>query len=118
MANEYGVPEMTVQEVAQKRAAGEDFILMDVREEMELELANLGEGVEWVPMTALASQQLAALPPAFDDKGVEIVVMCHTGRRSAQVAAWLRHHGWTNVWNMAGGIDAYARQVDPGVGLY
>jgi rhodanese-related sulfurtransferase len=31
---------------------------------------------------------------------------------------WLRHQGWTNVLNMAGGIDAYARQIDPDVGLY
>jgi rhodanese-related sulfurtransferase len=38
--------------------------------------------------------------------------------RSAQVVAWLRGQGWHNVWNMRGGIDAYAREVDASVGVY
>jgi rhodanese-related sulfurtransferase len=51
-------------------------------------------------------------------KETEIVVMCHHGVRSAQVVSWLRQQGWTNVWNLSGGIDAYARDVDPAVGFY
>jgi rhodanese-related sulfurtransferase len=66
----------------------------------------------------LAAQQLAALPDAAQSKEAEIVVFCHHGMRSAQVVAWLRGQGWTNVLNMNGGIDAWARQVDPSVGLY
>ncbi len=118
MTNPYGVPEIEVQEVAQKRAAGEAFVLLDVREKMELALASLGEDVLWVPLSQLAARQTAAIPAEMADKETEIVVFCHTGRRSAQVAAWLRNLGWQNVFNMAGGIDAYARRVDPSVGVY
>jgi rhodanese-related sulfurtransferase len=118
MPNPYGVPEINVREVARKREAGEAFVLMDVRERNELGLANLGDGVEWVPLSDLAARRLEALPPSVEDKETEIVVFCHTGVRSSQVAAWLRQQGWTRVWNMDGGIAAYAHQVDPGVGTY
>ena len=118
MPNPYGVAEVSVQEVSLKRADNEDFVLMDVREQQELLLANLGEDVMWVPLSDLAARRLEALPTALEDKQTEIVVFCHTGVRSAQVAAWLIQEGWMNVWNMTGGIDAYARQVEPKVGLY
>lgn len=119
MPNPYGAPEITVQEVAEKRENGDDFILMDVREERELDLADLGDDVILVPLSELAARQLDALPPEIaNNKDAEIVAFCHTGRRSGQVTMWLRQQGWTNVLNMEGGIDAYARQVDPDVGLY
>ncbi|MFQ5435920.1 MAG: rhodanese-like domain-containing protein, partial [Anaerolineae bacterium] len=67
----------------------------------------------------LARQGMGALPTAVtQNKDTEIVVMCHHGIRSAQVVAWLRQQGWTNVWNMTGGIDAYATAVDPTIGRY
>ncbi len=115
----FGVPEVTVQEVAQKRANGHRFILLDVREPVELLYANLGNGVEKAPLSELAEHQLEALPLVVrHDKTAEIVVFCHHGGRSAQVAAWLRQQGWTNVYNMAGGIDAYAVGIDPKIGRY
>ena len=118
MANPYGVPGLSVEEVAEKRENGEDFILMDVREAHELNFASL-EDVTLVPMSQLASKQLAALPPEIaDNKEAEVVVMCHTGNRSSQVTMWLRQQGWTNVVNMDGGIDAWARRIDPDVGFY
>lgn len=118
MANIYGVPEISVQEVATKKQAMDEFVLLDVREKMELSLANLGPDVAWAPLSDLAARRLEALPDSIVDKEAEIVVFCHTGVRSAQVAAWLRQQGWSHVWSMAGGIDAYARQIDPSVGLY
>lgn len=118
MPNPYGVAEVSVQEVARKRADNEDLVLMDVREQQELQLANLGEDAVWVPLSDLSVRRLEAIPPSLEDKQTEIVVFCHTGVRSAQVAAWLVQEGWVNVWNMNGGIDAYARQVEPNVGLY
>jgi rhodanese-related sulfurtransferase len=45
-------------------------------------------------------------------------VMCHHDSRSAQVTAWLAQQGWKNVFNVSGGIDEYARAVDPSVGFY
>jgi rhodanese-related sulfurtransferase len=112
------IPEITVAELAAKRTAGESFILLDVREPFELGYANLGEWVLTAPMSQLARQQLAALPAEAQDQTAEIVVMCHHGSRSAQVTAWLRRQGWQNVWNLQGGIDAYAREVDAAVGVY
>jgi adenylyltransferase/sulfurtransferase len=113
-----GMPEIGPQELARKREAGEDFVLLDVRELYELQAANLGDGVEVAPLSALSRQRLAALPEPARDKEAELVVFCHHGIRSAQVVAWLRQQGWENVWNLRGGIDAYARQVDPSVGIY
>ncbi|MFZ0545004.1 MAG: rhodanese-like domain-containing protein [Candidatus Promineifilaceae bacterium] len=119
MPNPYGAPEISVQEVAEKRENGDDFILMDVREAYELDMANLGEGVTLVPLSQLAARQLDALPSEVaDNKDAEIVAFCHTGVRSGQVTMWLRQQGWANVLSMAGGINAYARQIDPDVGIY
>jgi rhodanese-related sulfurtransferase len=118
MPNPFGVPEVSVQEVAQKRANGDDFILLDVREPVELGYANLGAGITAVSLSDIAERRLEALPAAVvADKTAEIVVVCHHGNRSAQVTAWLRQQGWTNVYNMAGGVDAYA-DIDPSIGRY
>ncbi len=119
MSNPYGVPGLSVQEVAQKLGNDEEFILLDVREAHELLRANLGDDVLAAPLSQLAQQGPEALPDVvLADKDAEIVVMCHHGNRSAQVTAWLRQQGWTNVYNMDGGIDAYAIAVDSAVGRY
>jgi rhodanese-related sulfurtransferase len=118
MPNVYGAPEIGVEDVAQMRQRDEAFILLDVREQMELRLANLGQDVTWIPLSELAARREEALTDAFDDKEATIVVFCHTGVRSAQVTAWLRQSGWQNAKSMAGGIEAYARRVDPAVGRY
>jgi rhodanese-related sulfurtransferase len=115
----FDVPEISVQEVAAKRANDDEFVLLDVREAHELAYANLGEGVDNVPLSDIAERRLDALPESIrQDKDAEIVVLCHHGNRSGQVTGWLLQQGWTNVLNMAGGIDAYARQVDASVGRY
>lgn len=118
MPNIYGAPEISVQEVAELRDGEQAFVLMDVREQMELRLANLGPDALWIPLSDLAARRENALTEAFDDKEATIVVFCHTGVRSAQVTAWLRQLGWQNALSMAGGIEAYAVQVDPAVGRY
>ena len=117
--NPYGVPGLSVQEVAQKRANNEAFVLLDVREPNELLYANLGDGVLTAPLSELAAKGPESLPEAVTaNKEAEIIVMCHHGSRSAQVVSWLTQQGWTNVLNMDGGIDAYAIAVDPAVGRY
>jgi rhodanese-related sulfurtransferase len=119
MADSSKIPEISVTEVARKRAAGEDFILLDVREPSELERANLGEGVEVAPTSQLSWQGARALPEVVrDNPDAEIVVMCRTGGRSAQVTAWLMSQGWTNVYNMVGGIHAWSRLIDPTIPRY
>ena len=119
MTNPYGMPGYSVQEVAAKLKNGEDFIIIDVREPRELLLAEIEETFIHIPLSLLSMERLTALPEAVtEDKGVEIVVMCHHGNRSAQVTAWLRQEGWTNVYNMDGGIEAYAVAIDNNIGRY
>ena len=107
MPNIYGAPEIGVEDVAQMREREDEFILLDVREQMELRLANLGQDVVWIPLSDLAARREGALTEEFDDKEATIVVFCHTGVRSAQVTAWLRQLGWQNTVSMAGGIEAF-----------
>lgn len=119
MANHLGVPGISVQEFAERRSNGDLFILLDVRETHELAKANLGESVTIVPLSVIAQQYEAALPDAIrNNRDSEIVVMCHHGIRSAQVTGWMRDNQYSNVWNLDGGIEAYATEVDPSVGRY
>lgn len=118
MPNVYGIPEISVQDVARLRSEGRPITLVDVREAMELKLANLGDDVVWVPLSKMAAERLTSLPGELADKRSNVVVFCHTGVRSAQVAAWLRSEGWHNVSSMAGGIEAYALNIDNSIGRY
>jgi rhodanese-related sulfurtransferase len=118
MANPYNAPGLTVHEIVAKRDAGENFILLDIREPYEVEIADLGENVEYLPMSELVSRHTAALPAAAQEKDAQIVIMCRSGNRSAQVTMWLRQQGWTNVYNMDGGINAWAREIDPSLDIY
>ncbi len=95
--------------------AGASIQLIDVREPEELAIASLpgfqvfslSQFPQWSPQIA---QQL--------DPHAETYVLCHHGVRSAQMCAWLMQQGFTRVKNISGGIDAYAKQVDPAVPRY
>lgn len=119
MPNAYGVVEISVNELAKKREAGDEFVLLDVREPHEFEVANLGAGVETAPLSRLAREGLTALPESVSgDVSAEIIIMCHHGGRSAQVTKWLADQGWTNVINLDGGIHAYSLMIDPNIPTY
>lgn len=118
MSNPFGAPEKSVEQVAEFRQNKESMILLDVREPMELRLTNLGDDIISVPLSVLARAREGALPADLADKDKKIVVFCHTGVRNTQVTAWLKSFGWPNVWSMAGGIDAYARRIEPTIGRY
>lgn len=112
-------PEITVTDLSEKLKSDEQFILLDVRELHELEYAKLTDNrIEVTPMSQLAREGPNALSEAARSQDSTIYVMCHHGSRSMQVTAWLAQQGWRNVFNVRGGIDAYARQVDQSVGLY
>ena len=85
--------------------------LLDVREPWEFELARI-EGSNLIPMQTIPNQveQLDRTHPT--------VVICHHGTRSLQVVAFLERLGFENLHNLQGGIDAWARQVDPRLRLY
>ena len=120
MPNPYGAPEISVTAVAEKIANQESFVLMDVREADELQIAALeADQVQHVPLSKLSAEQVDGLPEALrEDKDAEILVMCRSGGRSAQVTAWLTQQGYTNVLNVDGGILAYSRDVDSSIPTY
>jgi len=96
------------------QAHGQPLVL-DVREPSELQTASVkAQGFELltIPMHAVPARlnELDASRP--------IACLCHHGGRSMQVAAFLAHHGFAHVANIAGGIDAWSREVDPTVPRY
>lgn len=113
------LPEITVAQLAEKLKSQEEFILLDVREPHELNFARLSDSrLQTTPMSRLAREGTKALSESAQTKEASIYVMCHHGNRSGQVTAWLAQQGWKNVFNVHGGIDEYARKVDPSVGFY
>ena len=120
MPNPYGAPEISVQDVHAKQQNSEEFILVDVRELSELEQASLpADTFINLPLSDLRARRLDALPDALrQDMDAEVVVFCHKGLRSAQVTVFLRQQGWSNTVSMAGGIDAWAEEIDESVGKY
>ena len=113
------IPEITVEELAKKLGSQDKFVLLDVREEWELDLAKINDArLEVTPMSRLADEGTDALSGSAHQKDAEILVLCHQGVRSAQVTQWLGAQGWARVFSVAGGIDEYARKVDSSVGMY
>lgn len=102
-------PLVDVSEAARRVRAGE-AILLDVREPFELQRASV-PGALHIPMRHVPGR-LAELP-----KDKPILVMCHHGSRSQAVADWLEPQGY-DVANVAGGIDAWADEVDASVPKY
>ncbi len=117
---EQEIPEVTPQELSEWLKTRPELILLDVREPYEFPRASLkDERVVKAPLSDLARKSFEALPETVrSQKDKPLVVICHHGNRSALVTAWLLNEGWQSVHNLAGGIDAYARKVDPEVGLY
>jgi rhodanese-related sulfurtransferase len=113
------LPEINVRELDQKLKSQDKFILLDVREPHELNSAKLVDSrLETTPMSRLAREGTKALSESAQAQDATIYVMCHHGNRSQQVTAWLAQQGWKSVFNVRGGINEYARQVDPSVGFY
>lgn len=86
-------------------------LLIDVREPYEVEIASV-RGSEPIPMGQISSR-VHDLP-----KDEHLLVMCHHGGRSMKVTQYLRNQGYTAVTNIAGGIDAWAEQIDPSLRRY
>ena len=103
--------DIDVTTLARMREAGESHAVLDVREPWELAICAL-DGSLNIPMRDMPGR-LADVP-----KDRPVVVVCHHGMRSYQVAAWLRRNGFANVVNLTGGIDAWARSVDPTLPTY
>jgi adenylyltransferase/sulfurtransferase len=105
--------EISAAAVATRLAAGERFLLLDVRDAPELDLARI-EGSRWIPLKELP----ARVEELADWRGRPVVVHCHYGGRSARACELLRASGFADVRNLAGGIEAWSLSVDPKVARY
>ena len=105
------VPTISVQELKGKMDAGEAFELVDVREPFEYEIARI-DGAKLIPLGEIGERfgELQEEQP--------IIVHCHSGQRSAQAVRLLRQRGFTKVYNLEGGIDAWSDQIDSSVPKY
>lgn len=89
----------------------ESPFLLDVREPWEFEIAHIA-GAASMPMNSIPARA------AELDDDEEIVVICHHGVRSAHVARFLETQGFGRIFNLAGGVAAWAEQVDPAMPRY
>ena len=104
------IPEISVNELKSKIDKKEKFVLLDVREPHEYEIAKI-PGSELIP--------LGTLPERFGelDKGAKLIVHCKMGGRSAKAVQFLREKGY-DATNVTGGITAWSQDVDPSVPTY
>ena len=91
--------------------SGDSFVLLDVREPVEIAAASIEPHLH-IPM-AVVPVRIGEL-----DRDQHHVVLCHHGNRSYQVCTYLERNGFHKVSNVVGGIDAWSRQIDPAVPLY
>jgi rhodanese-related sulfurtransferase len=103
--------EITAEEAARLLNSGKAR-LIDVREPWELATAAI-PGSLLIPMGEVAARAHQELDP--DER---LVVLCHHGMRSLNVAVWLRNQGFENAQSLRGGIDAWSAEVDPAVPRY
>ncbi|MCX8649269.1 hypothetical protein J3U21_03635 [Gilliamella sp. B2776] len=101
------IKSITPVELAQKIEASEELFLLDVREPNEVDICSIN-GSTHIPMNLI---------PLYLDKipdGIDIVIYCHRGVRSLNVANYLVENGFDaqNLYNLTGGIDAWASVID------
>lgn len=100
----------TVKEMLDRQ---EDFLLLDCREADEHAQVNIAAAT-LVPM----SQLMARADELAPHRAKRVVVHCHHGGRSMQVTRWLRQNGFDKAQSMAGGIDRWAEEIEPGMARY
>lgn len=105
--------EIDCQTTKAKQTAGESFVFLDCREQDEFDSVRI-DGTVLIPMTQL-QDRVSELDGKQDE---EIIVHCHHGGRSLRVAQWLRQQGFPKAVSMAGGIDAWAIEIEPGMARY
>jgi sulfur-carrier protein adenylyltransferase/sulfurtransferase len=103
--------EITVRELKELKDSGADFQLIDVREPHEYDICNL-EG-DLIPQ--------GEIPGNVDkiDRTKKVILQCRSGARSGNMVQWLeKNHGFENLYNLKGGILAWAREIDPSMPTY
>lgn len=103
--------EITVEELKQKLDSGANIQLIDIRDPYECEICSIGG--ENIPMGTI----LGEVDKIAKDK--DVIIHCRSGKRSAATIESLeRIHGFTNLYNLKGGILAYAEEIDPSLEQY
>ena len=108
---EAAIASVSVHDLKRKLATNGSVLLVDVREPFEYDIARI-EGSRLVPLRELS----ASIEEIPRDK--EVIVMCKSGARSAQAVEFLRQQGFDQVFNLDGGIDAWAAEIDPDMQQY
>lgn len=106
------IEEISPREFVERRAAGTDMTLLDVREEWEVQLAPVPSNLLHIPMGQVA-ERLGEL-----DSTKQTVVICRSGGRSMEVARFLAANGFESVFNLSGGILKWSRDLDPKIPQY
>jgi len=104
------VPEIQAEELKQRLDQGENLFLLDVRDEYEYEISNIGGHL--IP--------LAELPKRLNELNIreEIVAVCKMGPRGVKAVEYLQQHGFNKVSNLRGGIHAWSDKVDRKIRKY
>ena len=105
--------ELTPQQ-ASRLVKGDEAVLIDVREPEEYATARI-DGARLIPMQTVPAELEKLSELAQESR---LVIVCHHGIRSLQVASWLRGQGLQNCYSMAGGIDRWSQEIDPTVPRY
>src|SRR5688572_9143098 len=104
--------DITAKQLKARLDAGEDITIIDVREDWEVAQSKLTQAIH-IPMNDVPDQ-VDQIP-----KDKPLVIMCHTGRRSEQVALWLEsNEDYEDVLNLVGGIESWSVDVDPSIPRY
>ncbi|MCB8943883.1 MAG: molybdopterin-synthase adenylyltransferase MoeB [Ardenticatenaceae bacterium] len=107
------VPQMSPAELKARLDKGDNLFILDVREPHEWDISNLGDlGAVLIPKGQVL-ERMGEL-----DTAQEMVVQCRTGVRSADVIRQLREHGFKKMWNLDGGINRWAQEVDESLPTY
>jgi rhodanese-related sulfurtransferase len=104
--------EISAEELQVLLSGGSDVVVVDVREPWEVQTASL-TGTLNIPMNEIPARFGEEL-----DRDKHTVVLCHHGVRSWNVTAWLRQQGFEKVQSLRGGIDRWAKEIDPKVPVY
>lgn len=105
------VKEITVKELKEWIDEKRDFQLVDVREVFETQIATIGGDLIPLGQVLQNSERI--------EKGKDVVIYCRSGRRSAEAILQLQNKdGFTNLYNLKGGILEWAQEIDPSIPLY
>ncbi|HEX5131758.1 MAG TPA: molybdopterin-synthase adenylyltransferase MoeB [Candidatus Krumholzibacteria bacterium] len=105
-----GIPAIGPKELKRRLDAGEDVVVVDVREPHEVQICTIGGTL--IPLGELAARVHEL------DSARDMVIYCRTGVRSAQAVRFLQDAGFDRVWNLTGGIHAWSDEVDPSLPKY